>query len=84
MTPDDAPLKPQCQEALHEIYHLLAGEIDDAKRAQITAHLDECTPCAEPYDFYAELRRCVQERCRDTAPPGLIARIAAALDHEPH
>jgi mycothiol system anti-sigma-R factor len=76
---DPDPLKPQCEEALHEIYHLLSGEIDDAKRAQIAAHLDECSPCAEPYDFYAELRRCVQQKCRDQAPPELLARIEAAL-----
>lgn len=82
MAPDPAPLKPQCDEALHEIYHLLSGEIDDAKREQITKHLDECAPCAEPYDFYAEVRRCVQERCHDTAPPGLLDRIGQALGSE--
>ena len=57
MASDDTPLKPQCEDALHEIYHLLAGEITDAKREQIAGHLDECAPCAEPYDFYAELRQ---------------------------
>ena len=41
MAADDTPLKPQCDEALHEIYHLLAGEITDAKREQITGHLDD-------------------------------------------
>lgn len=84
MAPDPAPLKQQCDEALHEIYHLLSGEIDDAKREQIAVHLDECAPCAEPYDFYGELRRCVQQRCRDQAPPELLARIEAALHHESH
>ena len=84
MATDPAPLQPQCEDALHEIYHLLAGEIDDAKRAQISSHLDRCAPCAEPYDFYAELRRTVQQRCRDTAPPGLLDRIEQAIGHEPH
>ncbi len=84
MAPDPAPLKPQCDEALHEIYHLLSGEIDDAKRNKIAAHLDECSPCAEPYDFYAELRRTVQQRCQDQAPAGLQDRIAEAIQHEPH
>ena len=84
MAPDDVPLKPQCEAALHEIYHLLSGEMDDDTRAQISSHLDECSPCAEPYDFYAELRRCVQQRCHDTAPPGLLARIEQAIQHEPH
>jgi mycothiol system anti-sigma-R factor len=84
MAPDLDPTQPQCDEALHEIYHLLSGEIDGAKRAKIAQHLDECAPCAEPYDFYAELRRCVQERCQDQAPPGLLDRIGQALAHEPH
>jgi len=84
MEPDATPLKPQCDEALHEIYHLLSGEIDDQKRAKIAAHLDECAPCAEPYDFYAELRIVVQKSCHDTAPPDLLARIEEALQHEPH
>ena len=81
---DNAPLKPQCDDALHELYHLLSGELDDAKREQIRTHLDECAPCAEPYDFYAELRACLQARCRDTAPPELLARIEAAIQHEAH
>jgi mycothiol system anti-sigma-R factor len=84
---DDAPLpplKPECEDALHEIYHLLSGELDADKREQITVHLDECAPCAEPYDFYAEVRRTVQQRCHDVAPPELLARIEAALQHEPH
>lgn len=84
MAPDSDPLSPQCDEALHEIYHLLSGELDDTKRAQIGRHLDECAPCAEPYDFYAELRRTVQQRCQDQAPPGLRDRIAEAIAHEPH
>ena len=84
MAADSSPLKPQCDEALHEIYHLLSGELDDAKRDKIVEHLDECAPCAEPYDFYAELRRVVQQSCRDTAPPELLSRIEQAIQHEPH
>jgi len=76
MATDDTPLKPQCEDALHEIYHLLAGEITDAKREQIASHLDECSPCAEPYDFYAELRKCVQQRCRDTAFQGQLVSLS--------
>jgi mycothiol system anti-sigma-R factor len=82
MPTDPAPLSPECGDALEEIYHLLSGEIDDAKRAKIAHHLDECAPCAEPYDFYAELRRCVQARCQDTAPPDLLARIESAINQE--
>jgi anti-sigma factor (TIGR02949 family) len=76
------PPKPQCEDALHELHHLLSGELDDDKRAQILSHLDECAPCAEPYDFYADLRRCLQQRCQDQAPPDLLARIKSALHAE--
>ena len=82
MAPDPTPSASQCDDALHELYHLLSGELDDAKRALIAEHLDECAPCAEPYDFYAELRRTVQQRCQDTAPPELLSRIEAAIQHE--
>jgi mycothiol system anti-sigma-R factor len=81
---DPIASKPQCQEALHEVYHLLSGELDDAKRSKIQEHLDECSPCAEPYDFYAELRRVVQLRCQDQAPADLLRRIEDAISHEPH
>lgn len=83
MADEPTPTMSQCEAALHEIYDLLSGELDDAKREQITHHLDECSPCAEPYDFYAELRRTVQQRCHDTAPPSLLARIEEAIQREP-
>jgi mycothiol system anti-sigma-R factor len=71
-----------CTEALHELQHLLSGELTDEVRVRIVAHLDACPPCAEPYDFYAELRRVVQQRCRDQAPSSLLARVQAALESE--
>jgi mycothiol system anti-sigma-R factor len=80
--PEPSTSKPQCDDALHELYHLLSGELDEARRSQITAHLDECAPCAEPYDFYAEVRRCLQVRCHDQAPQELLLRIQVAIQHE--
>ena len=56
----------------------LDGRSTTTSGAKIAQHLDHCSPCAEPYDFDAELRRVVQQSCRDTAPPGLLARIEAA------
>ena len=76
--------RTDCSEALLRIYEYLDGELGPEECAKIQAHLDECAPCAEPYDFYAELRRCVQQRCQDQAPPELLDRIATALQHEPH
>jgi mycothiol system anti-sigma-R factor len=72
----------RCEEALEELYHLLDGELTEDVRARIVEHLDACAPCAEPYDFYAELRRLVQQRCRDQAPPSLLTRVQAAIEAE--
>ena len=42
---------PECRDALHELYSYLDGELTDDRREVIHRHLDECQPCAEPYDF---------------------------------
>jgi mycothiol system anti-sigma-R factor len=71
-----------CREALHRIYHFLDGELTQARRHEIEAHLDSCSPCFQMFGFEAELRRVVHDKCRDAVPDGLRQRIADALDHE--
>lgn len=71
-----------CDDALREIYRFLDGELTDDVRVRIEAHLRECSPCLEAFDFEAELRRLVAERCRDVCPDTLRARIQHAIDHD--
>ena len=71
-----------CQDALHELYGYLDGELTEAKRVAIHHHLDECQPCAEPYDFEAELRALVRRKCQEQVPDALIAKIRTALESE--
>jgi mycothiol system anti-sigma-R factor len=71
-----------CEDAVHRLYHFLDGELDDARRADIKRHLDECLPCLEAFDFEAELRIVIAQRCRDEVPEGLRDRIAQAIQHE--
>jgi mycothiol system anti-sigma-R factor len=73
-----SPLR--CDEAVHELYHFLDGELTDEKRAQITMHLDQCRPCDAAAHFEAELRRVIADRCSDRVPPSLIERVAAAIN----
>ena len=82
MSDDPSKSHSECDEALHELYHLLDGELTDDRRARILTHLQFCAPCAKPYDFYADLRKVVQERCRETTPPELLARVQAAISQE--
>lgn len=68
-----------CDDALHELYTFLDGELTPEKRGQIRQHLDDCTPCIEAFDFEHELRHVVQSKCKDTVPEDLRRRIAEAI-----
>jgi mycothiol system anti-sigma-R factor len=71
-----------CDDALHELYHFLDGEMTPERRLQIQQHLESCPPCFEGFDFEAELRLVVAKKCQEQAPDSLRQRIAAAIDHE--
>ena len=68
-----------CNDALHELYEFLDGELTDERRAAIQHHLSACSPCLEAFDFQAELKIVVASKCRDEVPDALKARIAGAL-----
>ena len=71
-----------CEDALHELYGFLDGELTDERRSRIRHHLDDCQPCAEPYDFEAELRQIVRRKCQEQVPDHLVSKVRAALDLE--
>lgn len=71
-----------CDDAVHQLYHYLDGELTEERREQISIHLDRCGPCAGAVHFEAELRRVIASRCRDRVPESLIRRVAAAIDED--
>lgn len=71
-----------CEDALHELYGFLDGELTEERRIAIQRHLDQCQPCAEPYDFEAELREIVRRKCQEQVPHSLVAKVRAALERE--
>jgi len=73
---------PECRDALHELYGYLDGELTDDRRAAIHRHLDQCQPCAEPYDFEAELREVIRRKCQEQVPDSLMAKVRDALAGE--
>lgn len=77
-TADGASDDP-CGAALRELYHFLHGELNEDLRVTIRVHLDGCSSCLEVYDFEAELRAVVAERCRDEVPEQLRRRIAGLI-----
>jgi mycothiol system anti-sigma-R factor len=72
----------ECEDSLHELYEYLDGELTDDRREAIHRHLDECQPCAEPYDFEAELRSVIRRKCQEQVPESLVAKVRAALEQE--
>ena len=75
--------KAECTETLHELYHFLDGELTTERRAHIQAHLEDCPPCYEAFDFEAEVKAYIADRCRERVPDELRSRIADAIGHEP-
>jgi mycothiol system anti-sigma-R factor len=78
----DPHAQHECREALHELYGYLDGELTPERRAAIRHHLDQCLPCAEPYDFEAELREVVRRKCQEQVPDRLMAKVRSALASE--
>ena len=71
-----------CDDALHELYGYLDGELTVERRTKIQRHLDDCPPCYEAFDFEAELRIVIARKCTETVPDSLKQRIADALAEE--
>ena len=71
-----------CDEAVHQLYHYLDGELTEARRTEIAVHLDRCGSCADAAGFEAELRLVIASRCRDRVPQALIDRIASLIARE--
>ena len=68
-----------CYEAVEQLYLYLDGELTYERRVVIAAHLADCPPCGDAFDFEAELRVVIAQRCRERVPEGLRARVYEAL-----
>lgn len=68
-----------CEETLVELYTFLDGEMNVEQRVRIQHHLDDCGDCLEAFDFEAELRLVIAQKCQDPCPDQLRERIAQAL-----
>lgn len=71
-----------CSDALHELYEFLDGELTAGRREVIAQHLTACGECFEAFDFQAELKQVIAQKCRDEVPEALKARVAGLLEGE--
>jgi mycothiol system anti-sigma-R factor len=81
-TPDpDQPLRiDSCDDVLTHVFEFLDHETDDARRAQIAEHLEDCSSCLREFGIEQEFKALVRRRCGGDAPPaGLRERIKLQL-----
>jgi mycothiol system anti-sigma-R factor len=59
----------------------LDDELSREARSSIRHHLDDCPDCLSAFDFHAELKQVIGEKCRnEEMPPGLLSRIEKCFD----
>jgi mycothiol system anti-sigma-R factor len=65
-----------CAQTLQELDVFLDGELSDHQHAAIRHHLEGCMDCLGAFDFHAELKIVVAQKCNnDEMPPGLLGKI---------
>jgi mycothiol system anti-sigma-R factor len=76
---DDVEIN-SCDDVLSHVFEFLDRETDDARRAVIAEHLEECSPCLRQFGIEQEFKALVRRRCGgDVPPPGLRDRIKMQL-----
>ncbi len=73
-------IKPECRSVLEDVYLYLDAETDDASRAKIRQHIDDCSPCLREFGIEQELKVLVSRCCGgDRAPESLRIRLKLKL-----
>jgi mycothiol system anti-sigma-R factor len=74
------PHEVDCSEVIEQVYLYLDGEIEEADKAKVREHLDECSPCLRQYGIENEVKALVARCCGgDAAPDGLKERLMVRL-----
>ena len=69
-----------CDDVLSHVFEFLDRETDDARRAVIAEHLEDCSPCLRQFGIEQEFKALVRRRCGgDPTPSGLRERIKMQL-----
>ena len=69
-----------CDDVLTHVFEFLDHETDDARRAVIAEHLEDCSSCLREFGIEQEFKALVRRRCGgDPTPAGLRERIKIQL-----
>lgn len=73
--------EPDCQDTLRELDVFLDDELSDGARASIRHHLEGCPDCLSAFDFHAELKQVIHDKClNDEMPADLLSRIELCFE----
>lgn len=71
---------PDCNETLRELEAFLDSELSEETHLAIRSHLEGCPDCHQAFDFHAELKIVVAQKCSsDAMPAGLLAKLEACF-----
>ncbi|GAA2172506.1 hypothetical protein GCM10009846_10720 [Agrococcus versicolor] len=68
-----------CDKAKAELEEYLHQELCSEDAADIRAHLDGCTDCAEEHTVGVQLTMALKQACAETAPEQLKDQVLARL-----
>lgn len=69
-----------CNETLRELEAFLDKELSPDTQTALRAHLEGCPDCLQAFDFHAELKIVVAQKCHnDEMPPGLMDKIKSCF-----
>jgi anti-sigma factor (TIGR02949 family) len=68
-----------CDKAKAELEEYLHQELCSEDAADIRAHLDGCTDCAEEHTVGVQLTMALKQACSETAPEQLKDQVLARL-----
>jgi len=69
-----------CNETLKELERYLDHELPQNVQHVVEQHLNGCVDCLQAFDFHAELKLVIAQKCStEPMPPGLLARIESCF-----
>jgi anti-sigma factor (TIGR02949 family) len=73
-----------CEDVLHEIEHLVDGELDADQAAHLEHHISACGSCFGHADFRRKLKEIVRIKCQgtDDTPEHLLMAVRERLHAE--
>src|SRR6202022_5080229 len=57
-----------CEQTMRRLSTYIDRELNEAEVRKVKAHLDDCPPCEQVFDFQAEIKGLVRKECSPDHP----------------